>query len=217
MYICNMLNRNGFMILVLCLSAAISGRAQIPNGQGGFVVPCVIIDGDTIPLLQLDEVEIFSKRFFRFKRDAERYKRLVFNVRKTYPYAKLAGEKYRHYDSILARESHKRSKDKLMKQAEKEIKKQFEAELKNLTISQGKVLVKLLDRETSHSAFALVKDLRSVFQAYLYQGIGRLFGYNLKTKYDPNGRDQDIETIVRMIEQGTLQPIPTKTKQSASR
>ncbi|MDR1951339.1 MAG: DUF4294 domain-containing protein, partial [Bacteroidales bacterium] len=119
-------------------------------------------------------------------------------------------ETYRYYDSILAKETNERKSAQLMKQAEKDIKKQFEKELRGLTISQGKILVKLLDRETTHSAFNLVRELRNAVQAYLYQGIGRMFGYNLKTKYAPNGVDRDIENIVRLIERGELAPIPMK-------
>ncbi|MDR0437172.1 MAG: DUF4294 domain-containing protein [Bacteroidales bacterium] len=198
------------ILFILCLCATFVAHAQIPDGKGGFIVRAVVINGDTIPYLGLPEVEIFAKRIFKSKRDEELYRRLVHNVRKVYPYAKLAGETYKYYDSILAQEANERKRSQLMKQAEKDIKKQFEKELRNLTVTQGKILVKLLDRETSHSAFNLVKDLRNSFQAYLYQGIGRLFGYNLRTKYDPEGRDRDIETIVRLIEQGILTPIPIK-------
>ena len=202
--------RNLLAIILLCLSGSTALLAQIPDGQGGFIVPALVRNGDTLLYIQLSEVEIISKRVFKSKRDEERYRRLVHNVRRVYPYAKLAGEVYRHYDSILAQETNERRKSQLMKQAEKDIKKQFEKELRNLTVTQGKILVKLLDRETSHSAFNLVKDLRSMFQAYLYQGIGRLFGYNLKVKYDPDGVDADIEGIVRSLERGELQPIPIK-------
>ena len=202
--------RNLITIVVLCLSAATSLRAQIPDGMGGFIVPAVVRDGDTILTWQLREVEIISKRIFTSRREEERYRRLVHNVRRVYPYAKLAGATYRHYDSILAAETNENRKARLMRDAERDIKKQFEGELRNLTVTQGKILVKLLDRETTHSAFNLVRDLRNMFQAYLYQGIGRLFGYNLRVKYDPDGVDRDIEGIVRMIERGELQPLPLR-------
>jgi hypothetical protein len=197
------------VIIVLCLCAGFL-RAQIPDGKGGFIVRCVIVNGDTIPSWRLPEVEVVGKRIFTSKREEERYRRLVHNVRRVYPYAKLAGEVYRHYDSILALETNEQRKSRLMRQAERDIKKQFEKELRNLTTTQGKILVKLLDRETSHSAFNLVKELRTAFQAYLYQGIGRLFGYNLRIKYDPEGRDREIENIVRLIERGELTPIPIR-------
>jgi hypothetical protein len=199
------------VIVFLCLS--ITTNAQIPDGQGGWIVPAVIRNGDTIIYITLPEFETVAKQVFKNKREEEQYRRLVHNVRRVYPYAKLAGETYKYYDSILARETSERRKDRLMKDAEKDIKKQFESELKNLTVSQGKILVLLLDRETSHSAFNLVKELRNAFQAYLWQSVGRLFGYNLRTKYDPNGRDRDIENIVQLIERGHLQPISIPKKE----
>jgi hypothetical protein len=203
--------RTFFVYIVLCFCVA-SAHSQIPDGQGGWIVPAVIRNGDTIIVIQLREFEVVSKQIFKNKREEEQYQRLVHNVRRVYPYAKLAGQVYREYDSILAQETNERRKAQLMKQAERDIKKQFESELKKLTVTQGKILVKLLDRETSHSAFNLVRDLRNVFQAYLYQGIGRLFGYNLRTKYDPEGRDRDIENIVQLLERGHLQPIPIPKK-----
>ncbi len=199
--------RKIFVGMVLCLCVANTVCAQIPDGRGNFIVPCIVVNGDTMPFLQLPEFEIVSKQIFTSKRAQERYRRLVYNVRKVYPYAKFAGEKYQYYNDLLAKEKNNRRRAQLMKQAEKDIKKQFEKELMNLTFSQGKILIKLVDRETSSSAFALVKDLRNGFQAYLYQGIGRLFGYNLKTKYSPHDADRDIENIVKRIERGDLQPI----------
>ena len=209
-YLCKM--RKMVVIVFWCFSTVLSAQI-IPDGQGGFIVPAVIRDGDTIIFIHLPEFETVSKQIFKNKRQEEAYRRLVHNVRKVYPYAKLAGEVYRHYDSILHQETNERKKANLMKDAERDIKKQFESELRNLTISQGKILVLLLDRETSHTAFNLVKDLRNTFQAYLWQGVGRLFGYNLRTKYDPNKTHADIESIVRLIERGQLSPIPIPVKE----
>jgi hypothetical protein len=91
-----------------------------------------------------------------------------------------------------------------MKVAEKEINEQYGDELKNMTFSQGKILIKLIDRETGDCSYALVQDLRGNFTAFFYQAFARLWGYNLKVKYDPEGTDKQIETIVRLIERGQL-------------
>jgi hypothetical protein len=91
-----------------------------------------------------------------------------------------------------------------MKQAEEEIEAEYGQELRDLTISQGKILIKLIDRETGNSSYDLVADLRGEFRAVFYQAFARIFGYNLKIKYDPEGEDKDIELIVRMIENGQL-------------
>ena len=200
--------RKFFAIIILGLSIASVSHAQIPDGQGGFIVPSVIRNGDTIIFLHLPEFEIISKQIFNSRREEELYRRLVHNVRRVYPYAKLAGQIYREYDSILAMETNERRRSQLMKQAERDIKRQFEKELRRLTVTQGRILVLLLDRETSHSAFNLVRDLRNALLANFYQGIGRIFGYNLRVKYDPEGVHRDIENIVQLIERGHIQPIP---------
>jgi hypothetical protein len=91
-----------------------------------------------------------------------------------------------------------------MRQAEKELNEQFGEDLKDLTFTQGKILLKLIDRETGDISYNLVKELRGGFTATLYQGFARLWGYNLKTHYDPEGEDELIESIVLMIENGQL-------------
>jgi len=76
--------------------------------------------------------------------------------------------------------------------------------LKELTITQGKILLKLIDRQTSSSSYEIVKDFRGRFRAFFYQSFARMFGYDLKVRYDPLGDDADIERIVQMIESGTI-------------
>jgi len=121
-----------------------------------------------------------------------------------YPYAKLAGVKLQEYDSVLQAAQTKRERRKVMKQVEDEFRSEYEGQLRDLTIGQGKILVKLLYRETNNSAYGLLKDLKGGFSATLWQGVGRLFGYNLKIDYEPNGRDRQIEMIVQMIERGII-------------
>jgi len=91
-----------------------------------------------------------------------------------------------------------------MKRAEKEINKEYGGELKDLTFSQGKILIKLIDRETGETSYDLVQTLRGKFTAFFYQTFARIWGYNLKVRYDPLGEDRQIEAIVRMIELGQL-------------
>ena len=91
-----------------------------------------------------------------------------------------------------------------MKQAEKELKEQFEDDIKGLTHSQGILLIKLIDRETGESSFELIEEFRGKILAVFYQAIGKLFGYDLKMTYDPDGEDKEIEKIVLMIEAGQI-------------
>jgi len=194
------------VIVFLFLSAMLN--AQNPYEQGGLVVPAIVRGGDTIIRLNLPEFEVRARHTFRNRRDAERHSRLVHNVRRVYPFAKLAGEIYRDLSIMIANEPCERRQNQLMRQAERDIRRQFERDLRNLTVSQGQILVLLIDRETSHSAFNLVRDLRNVFLANVFQGIGRVFGYNLRVRYEPHGRHADIESIVRAIERGEIEPFP---------
>jgi len=95
-------------------------------------------------------------------------------------------------------------KKKLMKQAEKELKAQFGKQIMDLTFTQGEILMKLVDKETGNTTYDIVKELRGSFIVFFYQNIGRLFGYNLKIRYDPNGKDHQIATAVYMIENGMI-------------
>lgn len=168
------------------------------------VVEAVVIDGDTIPTIGLQEIEVYSIVIPKSKRQRKKLTRLIKNVKKVYPWAKLAGIQLRKYEEELVAAPNERQRRKIMKKAEKEINEKYGNDLKKLTFSQGKILIKLVDRETGNSSYDLVQDLRGNFTAFFYQAFARLWGYNLKEKYDPEGEDRKIETIVRMIERGQI-------------
>ncbi len=168
------------------------------------VLPVQIIDGDTLPFVRLKEVEVYSLKIPKRRKDQKRLTKLVKNVKLVYPYAKLAGIKLREYEDMLLNASNDKERKRIMKQAEKEINEEYGGDLRELNFSQGKILIKLIDRETGESSYGLVQDLRGKFTAFWYQAFARLWGYNLKVKYDPEGEDRRIEIIVRMIERGQL-------------
>ncbi len=172
--------------------------------QQGYVNNAIILDNDTISNIKLPTYYVVSPRKFKTKKQSIKYNRLVRYVKKVYPYAKLAGIKLQKYDSLLRATPNERERRKLMKKAEKELRSEYEGKLVKLTITQGKILVKLIDRETNHSSYNLLKELRGSVSAVLWQGVGRVFGYNLKVKYDPNGEDYQIEQIVQLIELGAI-------------
>jgi len=163
-----------------------------------------IIDGDTVALINIRPVVIFPPVVTGNKRETARYDRLVYNVKKVYPYAKLAGEKLKIYKAILDSIPTEKGRKLFIKKAEKELEDQFGNEIKELNFSQGKILIKLIYRETGNSTFDIVKELRGGFSAFIWQTLARLFGYDLKTDYDPGGSDQAIEQIVLMIEAGAI-------------
>jgi hypothetical protein len=168
------------------------------------VLEAKVIEGDTVPVIQLREIEIYSLVIPKSKRGKRKLTKLVKNVKKVYPYARIAGRKLLEYEVILKEAPNDRARKKIMKQAEVEIKEEYGEELKNLTFSQGKILIKLLDRETGNSSYELVQELRGKFTAFWYQTFARIWGYDLKTRYDPEGEDRQLETIVRMIERGQI-------------
>ncbi len=187
-----------FLIIMMVFSLAYG------YGQKIIVLGAEVVNGDTIPQINLDEVEIFTLRIPRTYRGRRRLTRLVKNVKKVYPYAKLAGKKLREYDKLLQQAKNDRERKKLMKRAEKEINEEYGGQLKDLTFTQGKILLKLIDRETGETSYNLVQQLRGSFSAFFYQAFARIWGYNLKVRYDPQGRDKTIETIVKMIELGQI-------------
>ena len=172
--------------------------------QMGYVNKAIVVDNDTISNINLSTHYVVGRKKFENKRQEIRYTRLVRYVKKVYPYAKLAGEKLDSYDSLLRVTPNERDRKKIMKQAEKDIRAEYEGKLRKFTIGQGKILVKLIDRETNHSSYKLLKELRGSVSAILWQGVGRIFGYNLKIKYDPAGEDKDIEKIIQLIDIGAI-------------
>ena len=170
----------------------------------GITVRASIIDGDTIPVIDLRPVTFFAPRYFSSRSEASRYQRLVYNVKRVYPYAQLAGSKLREYSEELSQIESESERRRVIREIEKEIRAEFESDLMRLNRTQGAILIKLIDRETSHTSYDLLRDFRGAFSAVFWQSLGRLFGYNLKTPYDPYGEDFLIEEIVLMIEAGAI-------------
>ena len=170
----------------------------------GTIVRARIVDNDTILIIDLPEFCLISKLPRKLRIEMKKHSKLVYNVKKVYPYAKLAGLKLSEYEDVLKNASTDKERRKLMKQAEKELISEFEGDIKKLTFKQGIILIKLIDRETGNSTYILVQELRSKFVAFFWQTFARLFGYNLKTEYDPFGDDKEIEEIVQKIESGLI-------------
>ena len=159
---------------------------------------------DTIPSVNLQEIEVISRKNSVSTWTRWRLNRLIRNVKVAYPYAKTAGALLRIYEVRLKAAKNDAERKRIMKEAEKEIKERYTAPLKKLTFTQGFILIKLIDRETGNSSYGLLQQLRGKFTAFFYQAFARLWGYNLKARYDPKGKDREIETIVRLIEAGKL-------------
>ncbi|MGC8804024.1 MAG: DUF4294 domain-containing protein [Bacteroidales bacterium] len=165
-----------------------------------------VIGQDTFYVGNITPVYIYSPRIFteEEKREYQKYVRLVYNVKRAYPYAKIAAQVYRQVDDSVRKIPSKKLREEYVARVEAELKQRYEPELRKLTITQGRILIKLFYRETGNTTFDAVKEFRGSFEAFFWQALARVFGSNLKARYDPEGEDRDIEEIVRMIEAGAL-------------
>ena len=165
-----------------------------------------IHNGDSILVTYAKEIPIHLNKKIARKVSSEyrEYQRLQKYVKKVYPYAVLASQKLQEYEKDLAAAKSDHERRKIMKKVEKALVDKYGDELKNLTINQGKILLKLIDRETGHSSYELVSEMRGSFPAACWQGLATLFGQNLKSTYDPSGEDKDIELIIKKIQRGQI-------------
>lgn len=170
----------------------------------GTTVQARVVDGDTLAFVTLREFSLYSPRVFKTEKEAKKYGRLLRDVKAAYPYSKIASDKLKEYNTLLLSFKTEKERKEFLKNAEKQMKEEFENDLKNLTLRQGRILIKLIDRETGSSSYELVKDLKGSFSAFMWQSLARMFGSSLKDKYDAEGEDKMIEEIIILIEKGDV-------------
>ncbi len=192
-----------FKLLVLfCTIFALKASAQLSHdpmvkGKNDTIrVALTLVDNELIPWLALPEVKIVDTRIWRTAEQQVAYNRLRYNVLKVLPYAMYARSRYAQLQTELARTNNKKEQRILQKAFEKEVKDMFNREIKELTITQGGILIKLIDRELGTSSFDILKEMKGGFTAFLYQSLARVFGNNLKNRYDAQ-EDRDIESIIQ--------------------
>jgi hypothetical protein len=196
------------LLLVLLFTAVLGMRtanAQYDGGNNKILSLASIVDGDTIPLVHLKPVVIARKWALLSDKEIRKNQKLIRNVKKVLPYAKEARKRLQELEREMASMSAKKQKE-YIKQVEQEVLDDFYEDLEKLTFSQGKVLLKLVDRETGNSSYTLVADLRGKFRASFYNTFARMFGFNMKERYDPkrNKDDELLERIVRSVELGKI-------------
>ena len=162
----------------------------------------IIENGDTIIHKNLKEIVVMPELDFKNPRQERRYHRYIEKVRKVYPYARLAGKMLREYEPKYLALSSERERKKMMKDQEQQLLDEYKDEIKKLTISEGRILLKLIDREARRTSYTLIKEFRGGVSAFFWQSIARLFGGDLKVEYDPYGEDKVLEHIVMLIEIG---------------
>ena len=190
----------GCFLLMCALTCALMAQDKKPApvilGKKDTITTYAILDsGKMVPWVVLHEVIIRDVRIFKSQADEDNYKRLRYNVMKVLPYARFAAQRYNQLQRELALTGDKHKQKELINACETQIKDLFNKEIKDLTISQGEVLIKLINRETGNTSYAMVKDLKGGFKAFLLQSAARLFGHDLKETYDPE-EQKDIESIL---------------------
>lgn len=177
---------------------------MVVNQLPGNLQRCMVVNGDTLILVQLRNVYCFPKKVFKSAEDEKLYWRMVRDVKKTLPLAKLIhGIMMETYEYIETLPSDK-LKDKHLKKMQNDLFEEYKPVLKQLTYSQGKMLIKLIERECKSSSYELIKAYLGSFAAGFWQGFGKLFGVSLRTEWDPDGRDREINRICFMVEYGAI-------------
>ncbi len=200
-----MKGKNYIVIVCMALLAGWCGQAR---AQEGYLVQYLIENGDTLYYIPIKPVYVFplpkpgSKEYdSKHWRD---YRKLVYNFGKVYPYALIAKKKTAQIDDYLATTPASKERDAMVDKFEKELFTEFEKPLRKLTMSQGRLLLKLIDREVGQTSYYVIKDLKGGFKAFFWQGIAKLFGANLKKPYDKYGEDKEVEKLVKMYENGSF-------------
>lgn len=198
--------RKGYIAGLILLLSGMMVQAQslkintVPEG-----VQRAYLDGrDTVPLVRLQEVYVYPEIRFKNKRQEAKYNKLVRDVKRTLPYAKMVYETlietYEYMETLpddKARQAH-------LKRMEKELFQQYKPELKKLSYSQGKLLIKLIDRECNQSSYHLLKAYLGSFRAGFWNFFAGMFGASLKSEYDPKGKDALTERVVVLVERGLI-------------
>lgn len=195
------------MILLFCVGGySQTGEASAPDSTQSIyhVLKTATYDGQTYPLVELNEITVYGKMPRGVRFNYRRHARLVYNVRRVYPYAILVRNEVGRVNRLLETMPNKRDQNNFLQQYEKDIFKEYEDDMKKLTFSQGKILIKLIERETQNTSFDLIRQYRGKFSATLWQSIARIFGADLKADYDPAGEDYLIEQVIIEIEAGRL-------------
>ena len=170
----------------------------------GYLVPACIYEGDTIASLRMPTLYCFKPLNFKNKKQRQQYTRLVRNVKKTLPIAKEVNRAIIETYEFLQTLPDEKARQKHLNAVEKSVKEQYTPRMKQLTFSQGKLLIKLINRETDSSSFELVKAFLGPFKAGFYQAFAAIFGASLKKEYYPEGEDAMVEQIVLLVESGQI-------------
>ncbi|MBQ5700707.1 MAG: DUF4294 domain-containing protein [Alistipes sp.] len=187
-----------YILLFLAFLSA-SAMGQFRRERSYWHQEWVIENGDSVAVFHLTPVRKYAR-----KPDMRRYARLVRAVKRVYPIAEEARVLMRTMESELLALPNKKQQKMYIKGIEKRLVREYTPVLKKMTIYDGSVLLKLIDRQVDDTAFDIIKEFRGGFEAGLWQALAKMFGNNLKTDYDPDQDDMLLEQIVTLYEKGLL-------------
>jgi hypothetical protein len=159
---------------------------------------------DSVQYVRTNTIYIYPPMEFKNDKQRQAYNRLVYNIKKVLPLAKECNQIILETGAYLQTIPTKKERDALTKAVEKELKQKYTPRIKKLTYSQGKLLIKLIDRETHSTGYELIQAFLGPVRAGFYQAFAWVFGASLKKRYDPKGADRLVERIVSQVETGQL-------------
>ena len=169
-------------------------------------MPYVVENGDTVYLSPLKPARVYQKLPRKKGREWRKYYRLVYNFAKVYPYALVAGDIVDGADSVIrARNLKYVAKDRYVTALIAELFDSFEQPMRNLTVTQGGLLMRLVDRQCGITSYNIIKEFKNGYAAGFWQGVAKLFGSDLKRPYDPKGEDAPVEELIRQWEDGSFE------------
>lgn len=184
-----------FLLFLFCTSTL----AQPPKNIDNMLVrPYKIENGDTVIVASIKEIFIFPPHSFS-RNEYRKYRKLIRDIKKVYPYALIAKKVLVKMNKRFVELESEKERQAYIDMVEKKLKEEFEDELRKMTISQGRLLIKLIDREIGSTSYEIVKEMKGSFSAFFWQTVAKFFGSDLKTGYDPYGEDRIIEEILIKI------------------
>lgn len=171
-----------------------------------YLIQNVERNGEVLPEIEIKEVTVIGRPSKETSKKSEyrKYERLIYNLKKVYPYALVVRRKLDEVNQTMLQIKTDKERKEYIKEFEKNIFGEYEDDIRNMTITQGRLLIKLIDRETQNTSYDLIKEYRGRFTAAFWQGIAKIFGTNLKEQYDPYGEDALIEVLIWEIDTGQL-------------
>ncbi len=187
--------------LIFCSLKTNTVQAQAPNNDT-LQVYAFVVDGDTIPGGRLLDVNVQTRMLAKWRKYWTEWNRLRNAVYVTYPYARAASKIMNEVNARLVNVADKDARKEIIKSREKDLKREFADKITNLSVYQGKVLMKLINRQTGNNCYNIIQEYKGGFSAGFWQTVAVLLGSNLKMGYQPNKdqRDHDIEIIVLDVE-----------------